>query len=200
MVYTFTAAASSQAEQPSLHLSTSSDVSFDILADLDTPDSAEQLHLLFQSAGSGSSQAAVEHMFIDSTRSAAGTSMPDLTFDPIDQHDAFDLSSRRNSLYLNDLGILDSSISNGRVPPRSSLASESRSRRDRSPAANRPRKRISVRDVDFDPTPSRHDDDIPNCSLNMAHTSQVATVLSIPPPVLFLIPTSNRTITPLLPH
>jgi len=177
MVYTFTAAASSQAEQPSLHLSTSSDVSIDILADLDTPDSAEELHLLFQSDGFGSSQAAVEHMFIDSTRSAAGTTMPDLTFDPIDQHDddAFDLSSRRNSLYLNDLGFA-TSISNGRAPHRSSLANESRSRRDRSPAAKRPRKRISVKDVDFDPTPSRHDDDISPCSFNMAHTSQVAAV------------------------
>ena len=197
MVYTVTAAASSQAEQP-LHLSTGSDVSIDILADLDAPDSPEQLHLLFQSAGSGSSQAAVERMLIDSTRSMRtasvitamdeemhrmSTSMHDLTFDPVDQYDALTLS-RRNSLYLdtNDLGF-DCSMNNGRTSRRSSLASTSRSRRGRSPAANRPRKRISVKDVDFDPTPSlgetqqqhRHShDDLSLCSFNTAQTSQVA--------------------------
>ena len=197
MVYTVTAAASSQAEQP-LHLSTGSDVSIDILADLDAPDSPEQLHLLFQSAGSGSSQAAVERMLIDSTRSMRtasvitamdeemhrmSTSMHDLTFDPVDQYDALTLS-RRNSLYLdtNDLGF-DCSMNNGRASRRSSLASTSRSRRGRSPAANRPRKRISVKDVDFDPTPSlgetqqqhRHShDDLSLCSFNTAQTSQVA--------------------------
>jgi len=196
MVYTVTAAASSQAEQP-LHLSTGSDVSIDILADLDAPDSPEQLHLLFQSAGSGSSQAAVERMLIDSTRSMRtasvisamdeemhrmSTSMHDLTFDPVDQYDALAFS-RRNSLYLdtNDLGF-DSSMNSGRASRRSSLASTSRSRRGRSPAANRPRKRISVKDVDFDPTPSlgdtqqhRHShDDLSLCSFNTAQTSQVA--------------------------
>eukprot|EP00985_Skeletonema_marinoi_P030699 scaffold33406_cov153-Skeletonema_marinoi.AAC.1 len=194
MAYTFNAAASSQAGQPSLHLSTSSDVSTDILADLDAPDSPEQLLLLFQSAGSGSSQAAVEHMLIDSTRTASviisamdedmhriSTSMNDLTFDPVDQHDALALSWR-NSLYLNDLGF-DGSISDERASLKSSLASKPRSHRGRSPAANRPRKRISVKDVDFDPTPSlgdgqqhRHShDDIPPCSFNTAHTSPVVT-------------------------
>mmetsp|Transcript_14722 Transcript_14722/g.21831 ORF Transcript_14722/g.21831 Transcript_14722/m.21831 type:complete len:321 (+) Transcript_14722:63-1025(+) len=193
MAYTFNAAASSQAGQPSLHLSTSSDVSTDILADLDAPDSPEQLLLLFQSAGSGSSQAAVEHMLIDSTRTASviisamdeemhriSTSMNDLTFDPVDQHDALALSWR-NSLYLNDLGF-DGSISDERASLKSSLASKPRSHRGRSPAANRPRKRISVKDVDFDPTPSLNDtqqhrhshDDLSLCSFNTAQTSQVA--------------------------
>eukprot|EP00574_Skeletonema_japonicum_P003456 CAMPEP_0201729208 /NCGR_PEP_ID=MMETSP0593-20130828/18355_1 /ASSEMBLY_ACC=CAM_ASM_000672 /TAXON_ID=267983 /ORGANISM="Skeletonema japonicum, Strain CCMP2506" /LENGTH=317 /DNA_ID=CAMNT_0048221517 /DNA_START=101 /DNA_END=1054 /DNA_ORIENTATION=+ len=191
MVYTAAAtAASSQADRSSLHLhlSTSSDVSIDILADLDAPGSEEQLHLLFQSTGS-SSQAAVERMLVDSgirTTSVISAmdaevhrmsnTMNELTFDPVDQYDALAVS-RRNSLYLdtNDLG-LDSSMG------RASLRSSMRSRRGRSPAANRPRKRISVKDVDFDPAPSFGDaqqhrnsqSDLSLSSFNTAQTSQVA--------------------------
>lgn len=198
MVYTAAAAnAASSRSDPSslnLHLSTSSDVSIDILADLDAPDSEEQLHLLFQSTGSRSSQAAVERMLVDSgIRTASvisamdeevhrmSSSMNELTFDPVDQHDALALS-RRNSLYLdtNELG-LDSSMG-GRASLRSGLASSVRSRRGRSPAANRPRKRISVKDVDFDPAPAlgdaqqhRHSQsDLSLCSFNTAQTSQMA--------------------------
>jgi len=195
MVYTAAAAtvASSQADRSSLHLhlSTSSDVSIDILADLDAPDSEEQLHLLFQSTGSRSSQAAVERMLVDSGMRTASVisamdeevhrmsnTMNELTFDPVDQYDALAFS-RRNSLYLdtNDLG-LDSSMG------RASLRSSMRSRRGRSPAANRPRKRISVKDVDFDPAPSFGDaqqqqhrnsqSDLSLSSFNTAQTSQVA--------------------------
>lgn len=189
MVYT---GATVAAEQP-LHLSTSSDVSIDILADLDAPDNAEQLHLLFQSTGSSNSQAMVERMLIDSVRSTSGNhameeevhkmsnSMNDLSFDPVDQYDALALS-RRNSLYLdtNDLGF----DCNVRASRRSSMASNcnGRSRRGRSPAANRPRKRISVKDVDFDPAPSLDDvhqnlhnqSELSLCSFNTAQTSQVA--------------------------
>lgn len=189
MVYTRAAASLTE---PPLHLSDSSGVSVDILADLDAPDS-DQLQLLFQSS-SGSSQAdIVERMLVDSTRTASvistmdeemyrmSNSMHDLTFDPVDQYDAI-APSRRNSLYLdsNDLGF---DFMNGRASRSSSLASNTNtsSRRGRSPASpGRPRKRISVKDVDFDPTPSHYaqmqhlsHDDLSISSFNTAQTSQV---------------------------
>ena len=199
MVTTITAAAFSKDEEPSLlHLSNSSDVSVDILADLDEPDSDERLSLLFQSAGSGSSQAAVERMLVDSDMKTSvisamdeevhkmSSSMHDLTFDPVDEYDAVALS-RRNSLYLdtNDLGFDRSMIDSLRASQAS--RAENQNRRGRSPVANRPRKRISVKDVDFDPIPSletqqhRHDhDEASICSFDMAQSSQ-AQVAADPP-------------------
>lgn len=174
----------SRDEEPSsslLHLSNSSDASVDILADLDEPDSDERLSLLFQSTGSGSSQAVVDRMLIDSDIKTSvistmdeevhkmSSSMHDLSFDPVDEFDEVAFS-RRNSLYLEnfDRSMIDSLRAN----------QESKTR-GRSPVATRPRKRISVKDVDFDPIPSletqqhRHsmDDLASHCSFNTAQTS-----------------------------
>jgi hypothetical protein len=196
MVYT--CAAVSLAEPPR-HLSDSSDVSIDTIADIDAPDS-EQLQLLFQWTGTDSSQSEiVERMLVDSTTTRTASlisamdeemyrmsiSLQDLTFDPVDEYDDDDAidRSRRNSLYLdtNDLGF---DPMNGRVSRRASLASNTsrNSRRGRSPASpDRPRKRISVKDVDFDLPPSLNaqkqhhsHDDLSICSFNTAQTSQVA--------------------------
>jgi hypothetical protein len=171
-------------EEPSsslLHLSNSTDASVDILADLDDPDSDERLSLLFQSTGSGSSQAADERMLIDSMKTSVisamdeevhkmSSSMHDLSFDPVDEFDEVAFS-RRNSLYLEnfDRSMIVESIK----------ASQESKTRGRSPVATRPRKRISVKDVDFDPIPSletqqhRHSiDDLASlCSFNTAQTS-----------------------------
>jgi hypothetical protein len=192
MVYTRAAAS---LEEPPLHLSISSDVSVDILADLDTPSDSEQLQLLFQSSGSGVSQEIVERMLVDSARTASvistmmdeemyrmSNSMHDLTFDPVDEHDALAIS-RRNSLYLDTMNDLGYDLMNGRASRRASLShSNNNSRRGRSPASpDRPRKRISVKDVDFDPIPSLNaqkqhpsHDDLSMCSFNTAQTSQGA--------------------------
>jgi hypothetical protein len=172
-------------EEPSsslLHLSNSTDASVDILADLDDPDSDERLSLLFQSTGSGSSQAVVDRMLIDSDIKTSvistmdeevhkmSSSMHDLSFDPVDEFDEVAFS-RRNSLYLEnfDRSMIVESIK----------ASQESKTRGRSPVATRPRKRISVKDVDFDPIPSletqqhRHSiDDLASlCSFNTAQTS-----------------------------
>jgi hypothetical protein len=193
MVYT--RAAASLLAEPPLHLSIFSDVSVDILADLDAPSDSEQLQLLFESSGSGSSQEIVERMLVDSARTASvistmmdeemyrmSNSMHDLTFDPVDEHDALAIS-RRNSLYLDTMNDLGFDLMNGRASRRASLAnSVNNSRRGRSPASpDRPRKRISVKDVDFDPIPSLNaqqqhpsHNDLSMSSFNTAQISQGA--------------------------
>lgn len=182
-----------EGEQP-LHLSNSSDVSIDILADLDAPEEQPLWN-------SGSSQVEiVERMLVDSTKTSSvisamdedivyrmSNSLHDLTFDPVDQHDAH-AYSRRNSLFL-DTDLDWNSSSHGRASRRASLTSNhsGNNRRGRSPTSPvRSRKRISVKDVDFDPTPSLSDaqqqrqfnqshDDLSLCSFNTAQTSpQVA--------------------------
>ncbi|KAL7499004.1 hypothetical protein ACHAWT_010053 [Skeletonema menzelii] len=187
MATIITAAAFSKQEEPSLlHLSTSSNVSVDILADLDEPDSDERLSILFQSTGSGSSQAAVERMLVDCDMKTSvvstmdeevhkmSSSMHDLSFDPVDEYHEVALS-RRNSLYLDsfDRSMIDT------LRASQTCKVESQNRRGRSPVANRPRKRISVKDVDFDPIPSletqQHRNSIDDltslCSFNTAQTS-----------------------------
>ena len=171
-----------------LRLSDATDASMDILANLEAPDS-EAGHLLFESTSSGTTQAEiVERMLIDSTRGSSiisanmddevhrmSSSMHDLSFDPIYQHDGCEAANtRRNSLFLDgcDLGFHNPSR-------RASLVDNNYyTRRGRSPPAtpNRPRKRISVKDVDFDPNPSydaqNQLDDLSICSFNTAQTSQ----------------------------
>jgi hypothetical protein len=162
----------------------------DILANLEAPDSeAGHLHLLFESTSSGTTQVEiVERMLIDSTRGSSiisanmddeevhrmSSSMHDLSFDPVYQYDGCEASTRRNSLFLDgcDLGFHNPSR-------RASLVDTTHhTRRGRSPPAtpNRPRKRISVKDVDFDPNPSYDAqsqlDDLSICSFNTAQTSQ----------------------------
>lgn len=174
-----------------LRLSDATDASMDILANLEAPDS-EAGHLLFESTSSGTTQVEiVERMLIDSTRGSSiisadmddevhrmSSSMHDLSFDPVYQYDGCEAgtSTRRNSLFLDgcDLGFHNPSR-------RASLVDTTHyTRRGRSPPAtpNRPRKRISVKDVDFDPNPSSsYDaqnqlDDLSICSFNTAQTSQ----------------------------
>lgn len=171
-----------------LRLSDATDASMDILANLEAPDS-EAGHLLFESTSSGITQVEiVERMLIDSTRGSSiisanmddevhrmSSSMHDLSFDPIYQHDGYEAAAtRRNSLFLDgcDLGFHNPSR-------RASLVDNNYyMRRGRSPPAtpNRPRKRISVKDVDFDPNPSYDSqnqlDDLSICSFNTAQTSQ----------------------------
>jgi hypothetical protein len=174
-----------------LRFSDATDASMDILANLEAPDS-EAGHLLFESTSSGTTQVEiVERMLIDSTMGASiisanmddevhrmSSSMHDLSFDPVYQYDGCEAgSTRRNSLFLDgcDLGFHNPSR-------RASLVDTSHyTRRGRSPPAtpNRPRKRISVKDVDFDPSPSydaqqnqNQLDDLSICSFNTAQTSQ----------------------------
>ena len=175
-----------------LRLSDATDASMDILANLEAPDSEAGHHLLFESTSSGTTQVEiVERMLIDSTRGSSiisanmddevhrmSSSMHDLSFDPVYQYDGCEAgtSTRRNSLFLDgcDLGFHNPSR-------RASLVDTTHyTRRGRSPPAtpNRPRKRISVKDVDFDPNPSSsYDaqnqlDDLSICSFNTAQTSQ----------------------------
>ena len=171
----------------------SDDLSIDIIADLNAPN---QL-FLFQSAGSGSSPSAVEFDLDDDDRTTAsdmtmdedgdeevhmlGTSMRDITFDPVDQCDGLDTSmTSRNSLYLdsNDFG----SDSSANASLRSSRGSETTSG-----SPDRPRRRISLNDladfdtpcfVDADAQLHRHTNDgVSLCSFNTAETSQVVPAL-----------------------
>jgi hypothetical protein len=181
MAYAF-----SSGEEANLALSSNStDLSIDILAEIDAPDS-ENGNLLFDSTGSGSAQVEIiERMFIDATTDGAkwdedvhrmSNSMIDLTFDPVDEYDELAAPSRRNSLYGFDFK---------RSSRRVSLASNTATRRCRSPASpSPPRKRISVKDVDFDPTPSLNEeqqqlDDLTLCSFTSAQTSQQVNPLQL---------------------
>ena len=203
MVNIITAAAacsSRDQEEHSLHLSNfsdSSDVSIDIL---NATDSKDQL-LLFQSAVSGSSQVTAERNLDDSDHSditimsiesavineevnMMSISMRDLTFDPVDQCDEIDLSiTSRNSLYLDATDLCSDSSAVDSL--RSSRACEMETGR----STVGPRKRIAMKDVDFDPTPCSGDaqldhhsmDDLTSlCSFNTAQTSQAQVAADAP--------------------